>query len=132
MPTPNKREFLTDVKGEVAFPIAWECGCEQKKCGACAMVINDVPRLACSAFLGEIGNNNQIILEPLSKFPIVEDLIVDRSSMFIVLKNLKLWLEEEANISQWSHEAQYPSSRCIMCGCCLEICPNYKAGHWVL
>ena len=58
-------------------PIRWEHSCLQKKCGACAMVINGRPGLACDARLSEYGET--IRLEPLRKFPRVEDLMVDRS-----------------------------------------------------
>ena len=126
----NNREQLTDVSGQAAAPIAWECGCRQKKCGACAMLINRVPKLACSAFLETVlQKRNVVTLEPLCKFPIVADLIVDRSSMHESLKDMKLWLEDEAYLSGWNHEAQYQSSRCILCGCCLEVCPNFSFGQ---
>ena len=68
-----------------------------------------------------------IILEPLSKFPLVRDLIVDRSNLFENLKKLNLWLESEAYMSSWTHEPRYQSARCLMCGCCLEVCPNFSA-----
>lgn len=46
----NSKERLINILGNHASPILWECGCLQKKCGACAMVINGVPSLACSTF----------------------------------------------------------------------------------
>ena len=57
-----------------------------RKCGACAMLINERPRLACSTFLHTLKGST-ITLEPLSKFPLVRDLIVDRSNLFENLKN---------------------------------------------
>ncbi len=57
-----------------------------RKCGACAMLINERPRLACSTFLHMLKGST-ITLEPLSKFPLVRDLIVDRSNLFENLKN---------------------------------------------
>ena len=68
-----------------------------------------------------------ITLEPLSKFPLVRDLIVDRSILFENLKKLNLWLESEAYMNPWTHEPRYQSARCLMCGCCLEVCPNFSA-----
>ncbi|MBQ8970940.1 MAG: succinate dehydrogenase [Lachnospiraceae bacterium] len=104
--------------------VRFECGCLQKKCGACAMVINHVPRLACDVWLEDISD--LILLEPLKKFPVIEDLVVDRQVMFESLKKMELWLKEaarEADGEQFS--LAYQSSRCLQCGCCLEICPNY-------
>jgi len=123
----NGRSELKSKAEEVVEPIAWECGCMVRKCGACAMRINGVPRLACSTFLNTIKGKT-IVLEPLSKFPIVKDLIVDRSVVFESLKKINLWLESEACMTEERHEVRYQSARCIMCGCCLEICPNFQVG----
>ena len=59
--TVTVADFLTNINKEISLrkgetgktttPIDWECGCLEGKCGACAMVINGVPRLACRAFL---------------------------------------------------------------------------------
>lgn len=123
----NSREILTDIDGNTADRIVWECSCLQKKCGACAMLINNLPRLTCSSFLFECrGRKNTVVLEPLSKFPVIADLKVDRSILFENMKQMKLWLEEEASVSRWEREHQYQSARCLMCGCCLEVCPNFR------
>jgi succinate dehydrogenase / fumarate reductase iron-sulfur subunit len=120
----NRREVLRDIDGDRADKISWQCSCLQKKCGACAMRINGVPRLACDAKLanceGEI-----IQLEPLKKFPLVKDLMVDRTVMFENLKQLKVWFEEETTAKNTKTEDVQNSSRCLQCGCCLEVCPNF-------
>ena len=91
----NSRTPLKDDSGNIVTPISWECSCMVRKCGACAMLINERPRLACSTFLHMLKGST-ITLEPLSKFPLVRDLIVDRSNLFENLKKLNLWLESEA------------------------------------
>ncbi len=106
-------------------PIQWERSCKQKKCGACAMVINGRPRLACDARVNEYPKG-VIKLEPLKKFPVVCDLIVDRSIMFGHLKKLGAWLEGEAETRD--NDISYEASRCLQCGCCLEVCPNFYPG----
>ena len=106
-------------------PVTWERSCKQKKCGACAMLINGRPRLACDARLYEYGEK-PIKLAPLKKFPVVCDLMVDRSTMFENLKNLGSWLEENSG-EDLTGDA-YEASRCLQCGCCLEVCPNFYAG----
>jgi succinate dehydrogenase / fumarate reductase iron-sulfur subunit len=122
----NNRTPLLDAKGNQTSPVAWECGCLQRKCGACAMLINGKPTLACLFFLSALKKRDKTVtLEPLSKFPLISDLIVDRSGIFENLKKAKLWLDSEAHLSAWSHEMQYQSARCLMCGCCLEVCPNF-------
>ena len=124
----NKRENLTDADGNPARSVEWECSCLQKKCGACAMVIDGRPRLACDAPLREFVKAGRVRVEPLRKFPVVADLVVDRSVMFENLKTLRLWFEAEARISEAAEELAYDASRCLQCGCCLEICPNFYAG----
>ena len=113
---------LTRLTETLEQPIRWECSCLQKKCGACAMVINGVPTLACDAFLRDY---QKIHLEPLKKFPVVADLVVDRSAMRESLKTLRLWLEGEARVSEKVNDIAYEASRCLQCGCCLEVCPNF-------
>ncbi len=122
--TPN----LTDTDGKAVSNIQWECSCLQKKCGACAMRINKRPHLACDVKLSAFKNGN-ITLEPLKKFPVIADLIVDRSVMFENLKNIGLWLEKEARHTKRGEELAYEASRCLQCGCCLEVCPNFIPGE---
>ena len=70
--------------------IAWECGCLEKKCGACAILVNGSPVLACSVFLKKAVKRGKIILEPFQKFPLIKDLVVDRSSVFDAIKHMKV------------------------------------------
>lgn len=121
----NSRVPLLDTAGKTAEPIAWERGCMVRKCGACAMLIDGIPRLACSTFLRDLGGHT-VTLAPLSKFPPVTDLIVDRSVIFERLKRMKLWLESRAHMKAETHGKRYQSAKCILCGCCLEICPNFR------
>lgn len=121
----NGRTLLQDSFGKDAEPISWECGCMIRKCGACAMRINGIPRLACSTFLDAL-KAKKITLEPLSKFPVVKDLVVDRSIVFENLKKINLWLESEAYMISYTHKPRYQSAKCLMCGCCLEVCPNFS------
>ena len=118
----NQNETKTDR-------IAWECGCLEKKCGACAMLINGYPSLACSIFLKKAVKRGKIILEPFHKFPLIKDLIVDRSSIFDTLKLMKVWLgEKDPSDYSWDRDLQYKAGQCLQCGCCLEVCPNFLAG----
>ena len=107
--------------------IMWDCSCLQKKCGACAMLINGKPGLACARRLADYGDH--IRLEPLKKFPLVEDLIVDRGIMSENLKMMEVYLKGEALVNEKRNELSYEASRCLQCGCCLEVCPNYMANN---
>lgn len=124
----NYTDDLYDVDGNPAPRIRWECSCSQKMCGACAMVINGVPALACSYFLKDI-DGDEIKLEPLSKFPVVADLIVDRSIISENLKRAKAYLGKYQTIKSKDYPQLYSTAKCLKCGLCLEVCPNYKAGE---
>ena len=119
----NLKQELKDIDGNIADKIAFKQSCLQKKCGACAMRINGRPSLACACRLKDLGDH--IVLEPLRKFPVVEDLIVDRSAMSENLKLMNTYLSGEAIVNEKRNELSYEAGRCLQCGCCLEICPNF-------
>ena len=123
----NRQPVLLDTEGKEARRISWESSCLQKKCGACAMVVNGYPRLACGTRLEEF-RDRKIQLSPLRKFPLIEDLMVDREIMYQNLRTMELWLREDAALSDRDQELAYQASECLQCGCCLEICPNFYAG----
>ena len=91
------------------------------------MVINGVPALACNTFVDEVTKKD-LVLEPLSKFPVVADLMVDRSIIYENLNNAKAYIESRSANSQQDHDHQYSVAKCLKCGLCLEVCPNYHAG----
>ena len=122
--------------GERVAPVAWESNCMEEVCGACSMLINGRPRQACSALVDQL--QQPIVLEPLSKFPVVRDLLVDRSGIFAGLKQVKAWIEIDGawdvhtgapRISPQEWEESYLYSRCMSCGCCMEACPQFGPGH---
>jgi succinate dehydrogenase / fumarate reductase iron-sulfur subunit len=124
--------------GTQTTPPVWESGCLEEVCGACTMLINGRARQACSALVGKLGEPDEpITLEPLSKFPLVRDLFVDRQRLFNDLNRVKAWVPidgtwdmgEGPPISQKLNEERYPLSRCISCGCCLEACPQYTPAN---
>jgi succinate dehydrogenase / fumarate reductase iron-sulfur subunit len=124
----------TTTDGRPTTPPVWDSGCLEEVCGACTMVINGKVRQSCSALVDKVGPAGEpITLEPMSKFPLVRDLYVDRSRLFNDLKRVKAWVPIDGTYdlgpgpteSQSTQEERYPLSRCISCGCCLEACPQY-------
>jgi len=91
------------------------------------MVINGVPRLACATYADEI-KGNELILEPLSKFPVIADLVVDRTIIYENLTKVKAYLENTAKSDKKDYKQQYSVAKCLKCGLCLEVCPNYHPG----
>jgi succinate dehydrogenase / fumarate reductase iron-sulfur subunit len=123
----NYTDDLFDIDGKPASRIRWECSCMQAVCGGCAMVINGVPSLACATFADEV-KGEALVLEPLSKFPVVADLIVDRSIIYENLISAKAYLDSAAKNDARQYEQQYSVAKCLKCGLCLEVCPNYRPG----
>lgn len=128
----NGQENLVDIDGMPAPHIRWACSCMQNICGACAMVINGRPSLACNTFLRDL-DDKILILEPLSKFPTAIDLTVDRSIIQENLKRAEVFLGEYESASvkdrKKNGKQQYSVAKCMKCGLCLEVCPNYKKGE---
>ena len=122
--TLNYRDDLYDENHILRRRIRWECSCMQKICGGCAMVINGVPALACSTFI-DTDKTKLLTLEPLTKFPVVSDLIVDRSIIFEHLKEAELYIHTYAKSDKKEAAHQYSAAKCLKCGLCLEVCPNY-------
>lgn len=127
----NSRPLLQDTQGAAAEPIGWDCACLEKKCGACAMVISGKPRLACAAALGRSADREGVVtLRPLSKFPRRKDLQVDRNALFRTMGEMQLWMEGKSGTAEdgAAPALQYAAARCLMCGLCLEVCPNFTPG----
>ena len=80
----------TTGDGKKTTPPAWDAACLEEVCGSCTMVINGKPRQACSALIDKL--EQPVTLEPMSKFPLVRDLCVDRQKMFDALKKVKAWI----------------------------------------
>lgn len=123
------------VEGEKTAPVAYDSCCLEEVCGACTMRINGRVRQACSALVENLLKDEpQISLEPMTKFPVVRDLLVDRTRMFEALKKVHAWAPVDGywdrgsvgRCTQEEQEAAYPLSRCMTCGCCLEACPQYN------
>lgn len=124
-----------NIHGERVEPIIFETGCLEEVCGSCSLLINGHPRQACTALVETIlkeTNSDTIILAPFTKFPLVRDLVIDRSIMFENLKKVHAWIEADGvinrgpgpKISQTVQDVRYSLSTCMTCGCCVEACPQ--------
>lgn len=124
--------------GNKVEPVVWESGCLEEVCGSCSMLVNGYPRQACTALIKNIikeTGSSIITLAPFTKFPLIRDLIVDRSIMFENLKKVHAWIDVDGThdrgpgpkISPEKQQIMYSLSTCMTCGCCSESCPQINA-----
>ena len=124
----------TTAAGEKTTPVAFDCGCLEEVCGSCTMVVNGKVRQACSCLVDQFVEGDEITVEPMTKFPVVRDLCVDRSRLFDGLKRVKAWVPLDGTYhlgggpkeSPQDQETRYALATCMSCGCCLEACPQYN------
>jgi len=124
------------AEGHPTTPVAYDACCLEEVCGACTMLVNGKVRQACTALVDDLlaANPDLITLAPMTKFPVVRDLVVNRRRMFEALKKISAWVEVDdygdrgasPAISPEEQEEAYPLSRCMTCGCCVEACPQFN------
>ena len=91
--------------------------------------------MACTSLVDAllVEDAQEIELRPMSKFPVVRDLVVDRRRVFHALKRVQAWIPIDGSFDQGpapristdEQQDAYPLSTCLSCGCCLEACPQY-------
>src|SRR5699024_4425182 len=117
-------------EGKQTSPVQWEMNCLEEVCGACSMVINGTARQSCATLVDNL--EQPIRLEPMTTFPVVRDLIVNREKMLVALKQINACVPIDGTYDigpgprmpektrQWAYEV----SKCMTCGVCLEACPS--------
>ena len=83
------------VDGKRVAPVVWECNCLEKVCGACMMVINGQAKQACCALVEDL--EQPIHLAPARTFPVIRDLLIDRTAMFESLKKIQGWINVDGS-----------------------------------
>jgi len=128
-------EHPVTIDGRETTPVAYDAGCLEEVCGACTMVINGRVRQSCSCLIDAYAPNegDEITLEPMSKFPVIRDLWVDRARVFHALKRVCAWVPIDGLYDRGPgpremparQQIRYKLSECMSCGCCLEACPQF-------
>ena len=136
------RKNPVTADGKQTTPPVWDMSCLEQVCGICTMVINGKVRQSCSALIDDLllaTGGDTVTLAPMSKFPNVRDLKVDRSKMFEHLKQVDAWIELDGtydlgpgpHVTNELAQERYALSRCMTCGCCLEACPQYGDDNYI-
>jgi succinate dehydrogenase / fumarate reductase iron-sulfur subunit len=129
------------VSGE--RPIAGDTDCREGICGACSMTINGRPHgpgagtTTCQIYMRQFEDGATITVEPFNSraFPVIRDLIVDRSALDQIIQaggytgvNAGPKPEPNANpVSPEDAEQAIDAAICIGCGACVAACPNGAA-----
>jgi len=128
-------------KGEA--PIAFDSDCREGICGQCSMVINGRPHgprtatTTCQLHMREFKNGDEIWIEPFraKAFPVVHDLVVDRSAFDRITAaggyiSSNCGSAPDANavpIGKEVADRAFDAAACIGCGACVAACPNGSA-----
>lgn len=124
-------------------PIAFDHDCREGICGTCGMMINGVahgPRkatTACQLHMRSFKDGDTIYIEPwrASAFPVIKDLIVNRSSFDRIIQSggfisVSTGSAPDGNaipISKENADRSMDAAACIGCGACVAACPNGSA-----
>ena len=126
-------DALNYVREELDPSLAFRWSCRMGICGSCGMSVDGKPSLTCQDLINDHGNN-ELIVAPLSNFPVIRDLVVDLTDFMEKLKKVKPWIirDEHRPLSEGEY-VQSPSqlmafrdhSGCINCMLCYSACPIY-------
>lgn len=128
-------------KGE--DPVAFDSDCREGICGTCGMVVNGVAHgpqrstSVCQLHMRHFSEGDTIRIEPFraDAFPVIRDLVVDRSSFDNIIKSggyisVNTGSAPDANttlIGKDIADSAMDSATCIGCGACVAACPNASA-----
>lgn len=128
-------------------PVAFDHDCREGICGACSLVINGIPHgpqqatTTCQLYLREFSDGDAIWVEPwrVGAFPVVRDLVVDRSAYDRILQaggyiSVRTGAAPDGNtlpVSKKLADRAFTSATCIGCGACAAACPNASASLFV-
>jgi succinate dehydrogenase / fumarate reductase iron-sulfur subunit len=124
-------------------PIAYEHDCREGICGTCGMVINGTPHgplpgiTTCQLHMRSFKDGDEIWIEPwrATAFPVIKDLMVDRSALDRIIQSggfisVSTGNAPDANaipIAKNAADKAMDAAACIGCGACVAACPNASA-----
>lgn len=125
-------------------PIAFDHDCREGICGACSLQINGEPHgperlmTTCQLHMRSFKDGDTIVIEPFraNAFPIIKDLIIDRSSFdriqqaggYISVNTSGNTIDANTiPINYDDAEESFKNATCIGCGACVAVCKNASA-----
>jgi succinate dehydrogenase / fumarate reductase iron-sulfur subunit len=123
-------------------PVAFDSDCREGICGMCSLMINGQAHgpevtTTCQLHMRSFKDGDTVTIEPwrASSFPVVKDLVVDRSAFDRIIQNggyisANTGSAPEANSVPAPREKAmraFNAATCIGCGACVAACPNGSA-----
>ena len=124
-------------------PVAFDHDCREGICGTCSLTINGQPHgpdkaaTGCQLHMRAYKGGDTITIEPFRAraFPVVKDLVVDRSALdrvmsaggFISINTGSAAEADSILVAKDKAEAAMDAAACIGCGACVAACPNASA-----
>lgn len=128
-------------------PVAFDYDCREGICGACSLVINGAPHgpqkatTTCQLYMREFSDGQDVWIEPwrVGAFPVVRDLVVDRSAYDRILQaggfvSVRTGAAPDGNtlpVPKDLADRAFTSATCIGCGACAAACPSASASLFV-
>lgn len=124
-------------------PVHFDHDCREGICGSCSMFVNGRPHgpgkgaTTCQLYMRQFKDGETIVIEPwrATSFPVIKDLIVDRSAFDRIIQsggyvNVNTGGVPDANeipISKKNADEAFEAAACIGCGACVAACKNASA-----
>ena len=131
-PTDRILDALMHIKLFQDGSLGFRKSCAHGVCGSDAMRINGQDRLACKTLVKDVAESDgaEVIIDPLTHFPIQRDLIVDQTSFFKKYRSIKPYLINDEPVpakeriqTQEERMAFDDTTNCILCSACFSACP---------
>ena len=132
-----------DLIGRNEDPVAFDHDCREGICGMCSLVIDGIPHgparetTTCQLYMRDFRDGDTIVIEPFraTAFPVIKDLVVDRSAFDQIIAaggyiSVNTGNAPDANdipVAKERADLAMDAAICIGCGACVAACKNASA-----